>query len=90
MENQHVLVIYTYGLGRWLDGPEIGRQQALGLQRGDGLRDLWSVTTARRAGAAAPSFYRAVDGATVDVPGEMGVATNQWVALCAQHGSRQM
>jgi hypothetical protein len=36
------------------------------------------------------SFYRAVDSATVDVPGEVGVAANQWVALCAQHGSRQM
>jgi hypothetical protein len=40
-------------LGRGLDGLEIRRQQGLGLQRGDGLRDLWSVTTARRAGAAA-------------------------------------
>jgi hypothetical protein len=48
------------------------------------------VVDAEGSALSAVSFYRAVDGATVDVPGEVGVAANQWVALCAQHGSRQM
>ena len=50
----------------------------------------WHLWDAESSALSAVSFYRAVDGATVDVPGEVGVAANQWVALCAQHGSRQM
>jgi hypothetical protein len=48
------------------------------------------VVDAEGSALSAVSFYQAVDGATADVPGELGVAANQWVALCAQHGSRQM